>query len=420
MIATPTNMSTTRNRRSHVTAYLIVVAAAVTPLASADGRAAQKHSPSPNAPGLVSRTIPFSIANGQVVVNAAINGHGPFPMMFDTGSVEALTPATASALGLAIEGSGTLRGAAEQVVPVSGATIREIRLGEASIVDVRVSVAPLPRFFEDRGNQPLLAGFLGYEFLAHFAIRLDYQRKTLTLTPADQFHYRGAGERVALSFADKLPVIAGTADGIAGQFEIDAGSSTALVLQGPFVDRNNLSLRHPSALRMKAGGVDGVFEIAATRLDSFKIGHNTIERPAAELPLNGRTGLPVASLDGSIGYQILRQFTITFDYARSELWLERSAAFGDKTVEWKTGFQAIKADGPDFRIIHVAPNTPATEAGISVGDVITEIDGAAAESIGQAQFGEMMRRPDGTTVHLNLVRDGASRRAALVLKELVP
>jgi hypothetical protein len=309
-------MSTTRNRRSHVTASLIVVAAAVTPLASADVRAAQKHSPSPNAAGPVSRTIPFSIANGQVVVNATINGHGPFPMMFDTGSVEALTPATASALGLAIAGSGTLRGAAEQVVPVSGATIREVRLGEASITDVRVPVAPLPRFFEDRGDQPPLAGFLGYEFLARFAIRLDYQRKTLTPTPADQFHYWGAGERVALFFADKLPVIAAAADGIAGQFEIDAGSSNALVLQASFADRNNLSLRHPSALRMKAGGVDGVFKIAATRLDSFKIGHNTIERPAAELPLNGRAGLPVASLDGSIGYPILRQFTITFDYAK--------------------------------------------------------------------------------------------------------
>jgi hypothetical protein len=157
-----------------------MIAAAVAPVASADVRAAQKHSPSPNAAGPVSRTIPFLIANGQVIVNATINGQGPFPMMFDTGSGEAVTPATASALGLAIAGSGTLRGAAEQVVPFSGATIREIRLGEANITDVRVPVLPLPRFLEDRGDQQPLGGFLGYEFLAHFAIRLDYQHKTLT------------------------------------------------------------------------------------------------------------------------------------------------------------------------------------------------------------------------------------------------
>jgi C-terminal processing protease CtpA/Prc len=171
---------------------------------------------------------------------------------------------------------------------------------------------------------------------------------------------------------------------------------------------------------MKAGGVDGVFEIAVTRLDSFRIGHDTIERPAAELPLNGRAGLPVASLDGSIGYQILRQFTITFDYAHSELWLERSAAFGDKTVEWKTGFQAIKTDGPDFRVIHVAPDTQAAAAGLGVGDVITEIDGRPAASISQAQLGELMRRRDGTVVRMTLLREGKPLRLALSLKELLP
>jgi hypothetical protein len=62
-------------------------------------------------------------------------------MMFDTGSVEALTPATASALGLAIAGSGTTRSAAEQFVPFSVASIREIRLGEASITCARAGGA---------------------------------------------------------------------------------------------------------------------------------------------------------------------------------------------------------------------------------------------------------------------------------------
>jgi C-terminal processing protease CtpA/Prc len=105
---------------------------------------------------------------------------------------------------------------------------------------------------------------------------------------------------------------------------------------------------------------------------------------------------------------------------RSELWLERSAAFGDKTVEWKTGFQAIKTDGPDFRVIHVAPDTPAAAAGLSVGDVITEIDGRPAASIGQAQLGELMRRRDGTVVRMTLLREGNPLRLTLSLKELLP
>jgi membrane-associated protease RseP (regulator of RpoE activity) len=228
------------------------------------------------------------------------------------------------------------------------------------------------------------------------------------------------GERIGLLFAGKTPVIAAAVDGIAGRFEFDIGASNALVLQRKFVERSGVSVRHPSTLRMKVGGIDGVFEIAATRLDGLRIGNNTIERPAAELPLNGSSGLPIAGIDGSIGYKILRQFTITLDYARSELWLEPSAAFGAKTIQWKTGFQAIKAEGPGFRVIHVASNTPAAGAGIKVGDVITEIDGRPAASIGQAQFGDLTRGPDGTVVRLSLLRDGNSRRAKLTLKELAP
>jgi hypothetical protein len=36
-----------------------------------------------------SGTVPVSLENGQVIVNVIINGQGPFPMMFDTGGVEA-------------------------------------------------------------------------------------------------------------------------------------------------------------------------------------------------------------------------------------------------------------------------------------------------------------------------------------------
>jgi C-terminal processing protease CtpA/Prc len=77
---------------------------------------------------------------------------------------------------------------------------------------------------------------------------------------------------------------------------------------------------------------------------------------------------------------------ITFDYSRREIWFERSAAFGETTIEWKTGFQAVKA-GDNFRVVTVQPNTPAAAAGIAVGDLITMVDGRPAASVGQAEFG---------------------------------
>ena len=354
-----------------------------------------------------------SIENGLVIVNVLINGRGPFPMIFDTGSAGAITSEAAAALGLVAESSGTVTGSGEKTFAVGVTQLRDLRIGDVQLADVVVPVVPFPRFFTDRGARSPVAGIIGYEFLKRFAVRLAYEDATLTITPTQDFRYSGLGLRVPLFLADKLPAITAAADGVAGRFEIDTGSSTAVVLQRAFVEQHGLEIRHPSGLRLKRGGVDGMFDAIVTRLDRFSIGNYQIKQPGVEFPSSGKAGLPVPGVDGSVGYQILRQFVITFDYARSELFLERSAAFGAKTVAWKTGFQAVKADSSSFRVVNVLPNTPAATAAIRIGDVITEVDGRPAGSLGQAEFTDLMQRADGTIVRLGIARDDAHRSVAL-------
>jgi hypothetical protein len=367
-----------------------------------------------------SRVIPISADNGQVIVDVTINGRGPFPMMFDTGGVEAITPDTATALGLLVEGEGTVRGSGERILSTALTHLKSLRLGNAQLSDIALPVIPLPHFITNRGYRVPLAGLIGFGVLSRFAVRLSYDDQTLTLTPAGNFRYSGTGKRVPLFFADKIPAISAAADGIPGSFEIDTGSSTALVLQRAFVEEHGIEARHPPRIRLKAGGVDGVLETIATRLDRFELAHSEIKRPVVEFPSSGKGGLPVIGIDGSIGYQILRQFVTTFDYSRREVWFERSAAFGTNTVELKTGFQAIKADNGDFFVVNVQPDTPAVAAGIVIGDIITEVDGRPAASIGQAEFSGLLRRADGTIVRLGIARGDAHRSVVLTLKELVP
>ena len=364
--------------------------------------------------------IPVSIENGQLIVQVTINSQGPFPMIFDTGGVESVTPETATKLGLATEGNILIQGSGEGKFSVPLTRLKDVSLGPALLSDLTVPVIPLPRFFTDRGTRPPIAGVVSYDFLKRYAVRVAYEEGTMTLTPTSDFHYHGDGEHISLSFADRIPVMPGAVDGFAGKFEIDTGSSGALVLQRAFVDKHGLEARHPINLRVKSGGVDGLFETVVARIDRFNVGSAEIKRPVAEFPSGGRVGLPLAGIDGSVGYQILRQFIITLDYPRKDLWLERSTAFGMKTAQWKTGFQALKTDGPEFRVVTVLPNTPAAAAGVIAGDVITEINGLPASSVGQAEFGALTKGSDGTVIHLKVVRDGVVRSVALTLKELVP
>ena len=134
-----------------------------------------------------SDTVSVSVENGALVVNVIINGQGPFPMMFDTGGVEAITPETATALGLSVEGEGTARGSGEHTVSVALTHLKGLRLGGAELSDIALPIIPLPRFIADRGNRARLAGLIGFGVLNRFAVRLSYDDQTLTLNSGARF-----------------------------------------------------------------------------------------------------------------------------------------------------------------------------------------------------------------------------------------
>jgi hypothetical protein len=416
-----------------VSASLIAgVLSGVTPgeAASADpvGSAPAELMAPPGARGLadvqsnsVSRAVvPISIEAGEVVVDVSINGRGPFPFIFDTGAQDALTPETVAALGLKTEGAGTLQDSGSHSISITSTRVAAMRLGDLEMTDQPFFVVPLPRHLTDRGNRVPLAGFIGDELFARFAVRLDYDNRTLTLTPDSDFRYDGEGVRVPLLFRDKAPAVSAVADGISGFFLIDTGSIGALTLRREFVEDHGLEARHPSALRIKSVGAGGSFNTVLSRLDTFEVAESRIDRPATRFPSTATEGLPFADIAGSIGYEILRQFTITFDYRRGELWFERSRAFGMRTGQGGAGFQAFKIDGAGFRVITVLPDAAAAAAGLQVGDVVTEVDGRSTASMSVSELAELLRRPIGTSVHLGTVRDGNVRPVALTLKDVLP
>jgi Aspartyl protease/PDZ domain len=364
--------------------------------------------------------IPVSVEAGEVIVDVSIDGRGPFPLMFDTGAQDMLTPETVSALGLKTEGSGTLRDSGGGRVSITFARAATVRLSDAEMTDQPFVVLPLPRYLTERGSRPPLAGFIGYELLARFAARLDYGGKTLTLRPASNFRYDGNGVRVPLTLAGNIPVVPAAADGIPGRFVLDTGSTGALTLRREFVEDHRLEVRHPAGLRIKSIGAAGPFETILTRLDQFDIAESRIDHPATRFPSIRGEGLPFTDVDGSVGYEILKQFVVTFDYQHGAAWFEHSGVFGTRTGQGGAGFQAAKIEGAGFGVTTVLPNTAAAVAGLQVGDLITEIEGASTVPMSLSDFALLMRRPVGTLVHLGTVRDGTPRLLTLTLKDVLP
>jgi hypothetical protein len=242
----------------------------------------------------------------------------------------------------------------------------------------------------------------------------------LTLKTAGNFRYDGKGVRVPLHFIGKTPAVSAAVNGVSGLFVVDTGSTGALTLRRQFVKDREFEARLSSALRIKSIGATGPFETILMRLDRLDIAGSRIDRPATRFPSIEKEGLPLTGFDGSIGYEILRQFVITFDFQRSELWFEHSRAFGTKTGQGGAGFQAVKVEGVGFRVITVLPSMPAAMAGILVDDVIVTVDGLSTAAMSLSEFATLMRQPAGTLIHFDIVRNGNKQSAALTLEDVLP
>ncbi len=105
--------------------------------------------------------------------------------------------------------------------------------------------------------------------------------------------------------------------------------------------------------------------------------------------------------------QLIRNGKVTHAYMGVEI--------TDVTPENSKFFDMTKAMGAV--VTQVQPDSPASKAGLKIGDVITKIDGREVTDSGQLQVQVSEQQP-GTTIHLDILRDGKSMNVPVTVEEL--
>lgn len=167
-------------------------------------------------------------------------------------------------------------------------------------------------------------GVLGSGFFRHFVVRLDPKTKSIELLQPESYTYAGDGEILPLNFKSSTPSIEALvrlADNqeLKATFEIDTGCDSALCIGKHFVTEHNLA--ETSRTDGARVGVGGTRRTKQSRFTAIKLGRFSMEKPEANLFLEGS---PVeAPLAGHIGWELLKDFRVTFDYSRKRMILER-------------------------------------------------------------------------------------------------
>ncbi len=248
---------------------------------------------------------------GAFAVHVVIAGRG-YDFLLDSGATGIeIDDATAQEVGLRALRTSTV------VVP-------DMQVGELRMHDVVAQTRPSAAAAPPGAN---IAGILGFDFIAELHLRLDYENGRATAFSAAEPLPAGANAiAVEVRLGTQRPLTGASVNGVPGErFVIDTGSAQTLTIF------NYFARRHPKALGVtdrdapQYDAVRGTLQSDRYDLTSVDIGKLHLRQFEALVVDPKHNNWP--GIDGLIGAELLRYFTVWLAYDDSHVVLVPNANY---------------------------------------------------------------------------------------------
>jgi hypothetical protein len=399
--------------------------------------------------GLRFTEIPFESVSNLIIVPATFNGKET-KFILDTGASKSLLFNWNNIDTLEINVKKTLK--------ISGYGEREfldVYYTDDNLIDVGDSRNTSAEVFvlvdEVIDLEPQLGvfvnGILGADFFKNQVVSIDYQKSVLNIYAniSDLPYTLDRFDRFDLALKSEKPYIEATVvnagSSMTGFFLIDSGSSDAL-----------WSFRIDASLTKSLKyfedylgfGMNGEIYGKRTKLDKLKIGAFEFGRVATSFPeLKKLRTEKLNEAIGSIGGEILRRFTVIFDYESSALYLNEVRGYKDEFYFNLAGInlrlgnnnlftESIRGNGvgdiqssyglvrdqviirdykeriykyvPELIVSYVRKESPAYQADIRIGDKIIYIEGLKNGSLTINAVNDIFYKKKDKTVNIIVER----------------
>lgn len=323
--------------------------------------------PKPGRTQLHARLVEISaqVIGNLVVVETQWDKSGPWRFLVDTGSSTTLVSpefAARHATSRAARRVPTVRvrSADGRSTTLSPVTIRRIQLGDAEFERVECLVYDLAELSAHLGLR--IDGVIGFPFFRETILTLDYPQSRLILMTAGNPPLV-PGSRLAFDAGAKVPLIPVGLGERTLLALIDSGSDSPLNLNPAGLD-----LRFASEPRSGAtvGTMLGDRRQVIGRLDqTLQLGDYRLPQPIVDLTDNL----------SSIGGEILRHFTVTFDQVRGVATFHRDTTAPIATPPKRSSGISFSKTAAYWRVAGVIPRSPAQQRGLKEGDLVVRING---------------------------------------------
>ena len=174
---------------------------------------------------------------------------------------------------------------------------------------------------------------------------------------------------------------------------VDSGSLMALSLNSDELAEETI----PYPISFGIGGAGSGSRMG--RISTFRVAKYIVKDVLAGFPADD-PGQPDAiayavteSGIGLVGGEVLKKFTLTFDYSRLVLYIEPNKTIDEPCDFDMSGLTIITVDEAFqmYMVIAVTPGSPAQISGFQPGDIILEIDGDPSPKFNLAGIREMLK-----------------------------
>ncbi|MCP4246660.1 MAG: PDZ domain-containing protein [bacterium] len=360
--------------------------------------------------------MPMQRYLGWAVVDALIDGKGPYKFVVDTGApglfvssrlAEELNLADHPDFGgmggqLLVAGPGGQGG-----IPATMHRVQSLQLGLADLRTLTTIALelPFPRH---------IVGVIGVGVFGDCMLTLDYPASRIVLARGELSPANGGD---ILDFTQPRqrgshPVIEVDVCGKPVDFTLDTGMTGWFRFTKAAADI--CSFAHGPVAGPNARQVDRELVTQVGRLKGrLRFGSYVIDRPHGLVDGDDDVG-------SILGSRVLQEFTLTFDQKNKRLRFARDSKEPIVPPPYRVAGFLLQQEDPGFEVWGLMSGSPAEKAGLKNGDVVVEIDGRPVEEVFGWPAWDALLEGESIRLSYRATGKGEVRRIEVQVLELVP
>lgn len=374
--------------------------------------------------------IPFQLEQDFIIVSLLFNNTLPLKFIFDTGAEQTILTERRITDFLQMEYSRefSVMGADQSTV-LKAYLVRGIhlRIDKFQVSNKSILVLDEDYFEFEKFTGLQIHGILGADIFRTYAIKIDYDKKVITLIPHQKFNPPGKNysqipiELYRNKIYLKTKAVLEDKTALPLKLLLDTGAGLSLLL---YTDTHP-DLKVPSKIiQSQIGfGLGGFLEGYLGRVESLEISSFNFKGVTTNFQELGEMfdSTLTNERNGILGNQILMRFTVVIDYVRGDLYLKPLRNYEKPFKFDKSGIILI-AGGKylnDYFVYKLIENSPAEFIGIKSGDRILSINGISKNFLTLESITNKLKKRNGKKIKLKVDRLGEKKNFTFYLTPLI-